>query len=965
MALIAPAEHHRRRAASPAGSRDSAATLYVLDPLRRSDSLGPTLIETERLIIGSAADCAVRLDVPGVDARHGMILRGPRQLVFKALDRRCWLNNGPVGESPLREGDRLAIGPIEFRVRRATEEELLRRLPVPEQEATGEAQTERPAAADAVLQSLAQELCGARFRTTDIPSVPTPCTKVPKSIASAATEGDELRRELRAELEKLDEQLARQRQELEALHAAAQSVQNEVGEQRQLVVHARSIAEDAHRREQHLRDIREEMTTLADELVRRERFQQRHSAALEQHEQALANVELGLAEREASLAVREQTLAAREEALTARGADVDQRREQLAAESETLSERERRLDELTAAASRRKDEAEEYATALSETLTELRQQANARPSLREVGPDQAEESSLKSIERSAEWKRRSDELTKREELLSDRECKLAAREKSVSSQSASARKSEEDQLQSLYETESELARRREALETAEHALRERVVASETDRAELERLRDDLKTERRSVTADREQLVADQSAFNERAARAEVERQVLAEERASLERQREELVAQRGSHEAQHETKKHGKKAARREAEALEDQNRRLTAENERLSKWESQLTAEQRQLEAERTALSSEQASFASERKAFADRERANIEEQERLRQESSRIEADREKLTDERTRLDEREQILAGDQSRLADDLARLAADRTAFSEERSRLDRERIAEIGNATGIDRFPAHHPAPEIDAPVISTTHSRFEPVVDKVNPPEHGDDRLNRLFQRPAAPAVSEVPTLETSSTVAGTMSSPEEENSVESYMQRLLSRVRENAPATSYEREEETSSGRRTSTKINDLTPAVPASASAGKSSPATESNVPSAELPTRPRHDSKEIRAGLNSLREVANQSARTAVAKHSSQKHRGRVAMRITLTGIVLATMLTLLFIGEFGAAAAAFGVSLLSGASTVHSWRRAKGPKPSRATSTRRKSQPSEPETSIPSEDEPQA
>jgi hypothetical protein len=51
--------------------------------------------------------------------------------------------------------------------------------------------------------------------------------------------------------------------------------------------------------------------------------------------------------------------------------------------------------------------------------------------------------------------------------------------------------------------------------------------------------------------------------------------------------------------------------------------------------------------------------------------------------------------------------------------------------------------------------------------------------------------------------------------------------------------------------------------------------------------------ELPNRPRKDAQEVRAGIDSLRQVANLSARTAVAKHTWKRTRSLIYVRAGLT------------------------------------------------------------------------
>ena len=67
-------------------------------------------------MIGSSADCSHSLRTDGVQPRHCEIRLEAGHVTLRALDFRTWLNNGPVRQAELRSGDRLIVGPLEFRV---------------------------------------------------------------------------------------------------------------------------------------------------------------------------------------------------------------------------------------------------------------------------------------------------------------------------------------------------------------------------------------------------------------------------------------------------------------------------------------------------------------------------------------------------------------------------------------------------------------------------------------------------------------------------------------------------------------------------------------------------------------------------------------------------------------------------------------------------------------------------------
>lgn len=95
----------------------------VLDPPRHC-GLSSIALVPGRHLLGSAADCDIRLSFAGVQPRHAIILVGENRTIVKSMDARTWVNDGPLTEMALRPGDRLSIGPVTFRVRSASKDEI-------------------------------------------------------------------------------------------------------------------------------------------------------------------------------------------------------------------------------------------------------------------------------------------------------------------------------------------------------------------------------------------------------------------------------------------------------------------------------------------------------------------------------------------------------------------------------------------------------------------------------------------------------------------------------------------------------------------------------------------------------------------------------------------------------------------------------------------------------------------------
>jgi hypothetical protein len=73
-------------------------------------------IRSPKCTIGSAAGCTLRLRARGVDGLHCWILRGPQGSIIRRLHGSTMLNGAQFDEAPIRIGDRLRIGPVEVEI---------------------------------------------------------------------------------------------------------------------------------------------------------------------------------------------------------------------------------------------------------------------------------------------------------------------------------------------------------------------------------------------------------------------------------------------------------------------------------------------------------------------------------------------------------------------------------------------------------------------------------------------------------------------------------------------------------------------------------------------------------------------------------------------------------------------------------------------------------------------------------
>jgi pSer/pThr/pTyr-binding forkhead associated (FHA) protein len=98
-------------------------------------------------LIGSADDCDIRLSFAGIASRHAIVMVGENRTIVKSMDSRSWVNDSPITEMALRSGDRLSIGPVTFRVRSATKDEIAAFEPANSDPGTQVHRVDLPAAA--------------------------------------------------------------------------------------------------------------------------------------------------------------------------------------------------------------------------------------------------------------------------------------------------------------------------------------------------------------------------------------------------------------------------------------------------------------------------------------------------------------------------------------------------------------------------------------------------------------------------------------------------------------------------------------------------------------------------------------------------------------------------------------------------------------------------------------------------
>lgn len=296
--------------------------------------------------IGSSPDCTLRLRGAGIEPVHCMIVRGARQTVVRRWSHDTRVNDRHFDDVGLRDGDRLAVGPIEFQVVKVPG-------PAGEPARTARRVETELAAATARIERLTERLDLAnRQGRRRLRSVLARLRKYQLRLNDV----DGRRSQLALEQERLQSEAAR----LARQNADLQAHKNELQRAR----------DDWDRQN---RDASQTAAAAIAEATTR----------FERAEQALRNREADLVGRAAALEDRLAKLAAGEQKLAARESELTRQADELRRLADTMSQREAELasrtNQLTTRESellKRSNELQGRASELQGRTAELQNRAN-------------------------------------------------------------------------------------------------------------------------------------------------------------------------------------------------------------------------------------------------------------------------------------------------------------------------------------------------------------------------------------------------------------------------------------------------------------------------------------------------------------------------------------------------------------------------------------------------------------
>lgn len=466
----------------------------------------------------------------------------------------------------------------------------------------------------------------------------------------------------------------------------------------------------------------------------------------------------------------------------------------------------------------------------------------------------------------------------------------------------------------LEQERAELQTRLEELEGRGSLLASRDAEVEQARLEIEAIRNELETNRAELAAargrleaERADLEAHRAAFAIQAGELEQHQQRLIDEQASEGLSTAEADQQRVALEAEcarltnEITSLTERLAVAEQATAAAQTATETECERDQreiqLAELQRALDEQSQQLEFDQAALQTERQQWSIER----DGEMARLrEDQSQAQSLESRLRAEREQLDDARRELEEERQAVEVLRQVMnkPEEAARATAPPVSVSdllrEKPSSHDTSSDASLAEHEGIGFTPLKTEAPLATSDLFRrlgiTTDEEDGDTADTSASHSHGGER-SRHVTRPELPPV--VPQ-------AGHAADADHEESIEDYMQKLLQRTRRagDAPASQAS-----------------FAPTPPVAETRPKVTPQPAASTLDSAEPSEPasvvRQRSaapRESAADRNDLRELANLSARGAIAAFERSKHRKALVGSSTLAFCTIALSLGLLFIGR---------------------------------------------------------
>lgn len=908
--MIQPVET-RSRLSQSAGPRT-----VRLEPVRGDSRIDELFVPPGLQRIGSGDDCDEVLAIDGIAAHHCTIDNDGKRPTVIAASPLTWINDQPVRRTRLKSGDRLTLGPLTFLVtlvdsfppaadiepENFIETPMPRRQPAmawdqdhivpptapvtrrtsppapsPVRSPIGRVWSRVPApgvfdrpeellaeaqAAQALRDDLARIEEDIRKHQSRLNSLPLPedfAITVPKEESKAQQrELDERSRELDERTHQLQQAqtlLQTERDELEAEQCRLSGMIETIEASRMEIEDQRQAVAEAVRQ---AREEREEWRLEREDQRRQlQELQQRVDQRVEQ-----------IRETEAELAEREQSLVQRIANCDERTAELDARAESLRTDSIELDQRQAELERSAAEIHQRQTALEEAAAQLEQTRDEL---AAERDRLMQDRGTLGQE--VESLERDrAAHEAAVRELSAREERLGQQEEELQQQAQQLADQEAA--KDEERSAALLSDSEpAELLALREQINEERRQMADEAKRLQSVRRQLDQDRSNLEEDRRQVLAERQESDAARQSAETQQHKIEELRRELARERQQLQESLEQLADER---------------RALAEEERLIDDTRNLAVPME-TREADSAVEAVSAPLMAEADLAADESVPSAGDVTGDEVDDADDVTPAEKPLSGSG--------LVMPASYLEFLEELHAG--ASRTEDAAPAAA--TAVAE---------VSPPVASAPVTAAPVKEPLPESADEQVTTEEPNAEGLrstlaamfgisQDQLNQAAERDDREQ---VRVPAVVVQEEQASPAHAAVMAPTSVPEAaetsaDDSIAAYMQQLLARSNRSSGETA----------QPTTWIAETPRPAAPEPVvePAGEAMPVAAPAAVAVETPPSPRKkpepvDKEELRSHLKSMRQLANLSARSAVAQHHSRKLGMSFQVKLTLT--ILSALIT---------------------------------------------------------------
>jgi len=811
-------------------TNECVQSVLVLEPVYQHAGLGPCALPPGQHTLGSGDDCTLRIQLPGVHPRHAVITAEGRRAMLQAFDARTWLNEIPVKEAVLQAGDRLAIGPVEFQLQIAT-------LPQRLENSNGLAQPHEAAGQRAAngQAAVGANALGANIEVELVQQV----------------------RQLQEEILKQDRKLQEQLDRHATTAVQVERQQHDTGDAN------RRIGE-VQRREGLVKELMADLSTQAEETLRRQ-------SEIEERKNAIAQQESELNSRRAELRQNEIAFAELQEEKVQQQSQIGEVQTDLAAQSQSLSEEQERLEALERDLLQRSDELDGKSEELAREESKLRrqhaqidrhqEQSDEKKQHRQEEDEQAE-SQLAAHKSQLDEERTTLEAD-RTKLQAERESHNQAcaeleqarqqAEAAAAEAEASRIRSEEERSdfqQQLQQQRDELSQREQEFEARRTQFDDECAAREVETSEA----------REQATAEATRLAEQTADLQQQLSELNNEREALAGERRSLEAERQQITAEAEQLRMQHE-----------QPQLPESQS--LLPESQ-LPESQSLLPEPLEQLpepDAGEPALDCERFNPASSLPAAPHAMSPPTEQPDMGFDNSGVGHASTEPVFESQV---QQPPETAEETSALRNTLASMfGIDETQLQEQQP-VDSIRVDEDPVPPCSDTDPMIEPG----GPAELATGA-----LEGLEPPQFSDLELPTELELPTA----EEPTSQTPPEAGA------EDSSIASYMESLLARNR----------------GTSNSSGVSEFRPVQPPKPEASqpeqreqqdqqqdqRESAETGAAEPAVDLePPQPKYQQNKeaVRANLNSLREVANLSARSAIATHTGKQLRGKVLVKVIL-------------------------------------------------------------------------